>query len=651
MGRLIPVLRTVAAGAAAILIGASALAAGPIEQCFNFMKGQDYPRAVQAGREAVRQNPREGDAHFCLGQAFRAQGNVDVAQKELLQAEQLFSKKGDLAGVYQLLGNVASEKGDLQQALSYQSRALGLCRELGNRPCEATQLSNIAVVFQDRGELDKALDYYLQSLNLTTNEAGKATQYNNVSMLYAEREEYDRAIEYIDKAIGISRRYGDYHSAATELLNKGEVLTERGDHDAAERALEEGLEAIRKVGDKHWESVGLAYLGRLARARGNLDLAKAKYQDAMNLARSIGYTQAAESYARIIASLKKDATTVSYGVVEIGSKGVKAAAVASFFDDQGRLRYLTGFKKSINTDVIKGVTDTGEFSADAIDATAQATNSLITELRANAKNIGDNIFVAGSSALSMAMNRDDLGARIKALTGIDPMFINSAQEMTFALVGSVPDESTHKTALLDIGSGNGRIGYLISARGDRKEGQATIDIRSGSVSLTDLANKTRAPGESYIVALNRVVEKEIAPRFASDVKQYPVLSKHKYLVAVGGAAWAMATLMHPENQGAYVALSFQDFRDYFDRISTNPDAVLNPDLSGISDPKVREAAAKQVESVKKVFTVENLQAGARLLKLVADTVPIGKADIYFGRDGNWAYGLAAGIMASRRLGK
>lgn len=645
------IFKTVAAGICAAFIGASALAATPTEQCYNFKKAQDYPRAVQAAREGVRQNPRDGDAQFCLGASYAKLGEIDLALKALLQAEQLFSKKSDLALVYMNLGVVVSDKGDLQQALNYHSRALGLCREIADRGCESTQLNNIAVVFQDRGDFDKALDYYQQSLNLKPKEANSASTYNNIAMVYSVREEYAKAVEYIEQSISMDRRFGNYHSAARETLNKGSVQISQGNYDAAEKTLDEGLIAIRKVGDKNWESIGIGYFGQLARARGNLELAKAKYQEALDLARSIGATQHVETYSRILASLKKDATTVSYGVVEIGSKGVKAAAVTSFNDDQGRPRYQTGFKKSVNTDVIKGVMETGEFSTDAMDATAQATKALVDEMKTNSKNIGDNVFVAGSSALSFAMNRDELGARIKALTGIEPKFINSSQEMMFALVGSVPDEYSHKTALLDIGSGNGRIGYLISARGDRKAGQATIDLRAGSVSLADLANKNRAPGESFVAALNRMVEKEIAPRFASDVKQYPVLSRHKYLVVVGGAAWAMSTLMYPENQAAYVALTLQDFKDYSDRISANPDAVLNPDLSGIADQKIRETAAKQVESVKKVFTVENLQAGARLLKLVADTVPVGKAEIFFGRDGNWAYGLAASIMSSRRLAK
>lgn len=641
----------IVAFATACLITVSAFAATPIENCFNYKKAQDYPRAVQAGREAVRLAPKSGDSYSCLGESYRQLGDLDLALKNLLQAERLYSRKSDLSIVYSQLGQIASLKGDLQQSLNYYSRSLGLVREIGDKSGESAGLNNIAGVFRDRGDLDKALDYYQQSLAIESVESKKSTTYNNIALIYSDREDYVTAVEYLDKAISIDRRFGNYHGAAKYLLNKGFVQTEQRKFDDAETTLNEGLVAIRKVGDQYWESVALGYLGELAEARGAIDVAKSKYQEALQLARTAGATSKAESIARKIALLQKDSTTVSYGVVEVGSKGVKAAVVTSFMDEQGRLRYQTGFKKSINTDVLQGVVDTGEFSPEAIGNTAKAANDLVAEIRSNAKNIGDNIFIAGSSALSSAMNRDELGIKVQELTGIKPAFINSAQELVFAMIGSIPDKLLYKTALLDIGSGNGRIGYLTSPKGDRKSGQAVIDLRAGSTSLTDLANKSKAPGESYITALNRVVEKDIAPRFASDIKQYPVLSRHQHLMIVGGAAWSMTTLMHPENQGANVQLSLEDFNNYYDRITQNPDALLNPDLSVITDQKVRESAIKQVEAVKKTFTVENLQAGARILKLVADTVPLGKADIYFNRDGNWAYGYAAGIMFAKRVTK
>jgi len=312
-------INRVAGFVVASLLAITAYAATPLEQCLSYSKAQDYPRALQAGREAVRSAPQSGDAYRCLGRTYDNLGDLDLALKNYLQAERLFSRKGDLSLVYSDLGGIANRKGDLQQALNYYSRTLGLDRELGNRSGESADLSNIAVIFHSRGDLDKALDYFQQSLNIEPAEASKGTKYNNIALVYSDLEEYSKATEYLDKAIAIERRYGNYHGAARAILNKGAVQIDARKLDDAEASLNEGLAAIRKVGDQYWEAVALAYFGNLAEARGQLDLARNKYQEALQLARAAGATSNAESYARKIARLKKDAATVSYGVVEICS--------------------------------------------------------------------------------------------------------------------------------------------------------------------------------------------------------------------------------------------------------------------------------------------------------------------------------------------
>lgn len=171
------------------------------------------------------------------------------------------------------------------------------------------------------------------------------------------------------------------------------------------------------------------------------------------------------------------------------------------------------------------------------------------------------------------------------------------------------------------------------------------------MSLAELANKVRKPGEDYLPALERVVGQDIAPKVAAELKQYPVIRKHKYFLLVGGAAWAMSTMLHPEKQGAYVSLSASDLSLWYDRLAANPDAALNPDLAKIADDKLREKAQRQIDAVKKTFTVENLLAGARLLKRVAEADPFGSADLYFARDGSWGYGLAEAAAIYRRVSK
>lgn len=640
-----PLLAFIAAG----MLGLGAAQASiKTQECFNFVKAQDYARAIQAGRQASRDTPQLADAHFCLGRAYSQSGNFDAALRSLQQAEQLYTGKSELINTYALLGRVASLKGDLQQALNYHSRELALARETGQRSAEATALNNIALVFSDQGNGSKALNYLQQSVQIEPHEQNLATPYNNLAMLYTERGEHARALEYLDKSIALNQRYGQYHTAARSMLNKGAVQTTMGQLQQAQSTLQEGLEAIRKVGDKYWEATAQAYLGQLATARKQQSIALQHYKEALRLARLTGATTLVEYVAQTLDAQQRTATALSYGVVEIGAKGVKAAVVTSSRDGEGRSRYETGFRKAINTNLIQGVSERGEFDPDAMDNTVSAVQELIQGIRSSNPNWSSTITIAGSSALASATNRQELADKLQRATGITPIFIHSAQELRYAIQSTVNPSDSHQTALLDIGSGNARIGYLIAPSAGRPAGQATLDMPIGSITLSALAQKAQQPGETYLSALNRVVEREIQPKIQNDIAQYPVLRRHKNFMLVGGAAWAMATLMHPENQSNYVPIQRHELSDYYNRLTQNPQSLLNQDLGGIGDPAIKARAEKEIASVKAVFTLDNLQAGARILKMVADIDPFGSAGIYFARQGNWAYGLAEAQALTQR---
>jgi tetratricopeptide (TPR) repeat protein len=113
---------------------------------------------------------------------------------------------------------------------------------LGTKNEEATALNNIALIYDKKGELDKALDYYEQSLRLKS-EKEKAPTYNNIALIYNQKGDHKKAIGYLTKAIEISERVGDYHETAMMILNLGE--TYRGAKDFSKA--EENLNSVQKA--------------------------------------------------------------------------------------------------------------------------------------------------------------------------------------------------------------------------------------------------------------------------------------------------------------------------------------------------------------------------------------------------------------------
>ncbi|MGC9187660.1 MAG: tetratricopeptide repeat protein, partial [Fervidicoccaceae archaeon] len=177
------------------------------QDCFNYIKAQDYQRALRSGLEAVRIYPNSVDANLCVGESYRDLGQYNQAIKYLKTAEKYAASKSDLNLIYNFEGTVYGNLGDYNNALLYANRALSLDIELGDKDIESTNLSNIAYIYQNLGDLDKALEYYKKSLAIS-NEKDKAAIYNNIGSIYYYKNEYDQAIDYFKKAIAISQRFG-----------------------------------------------------------------------------------------------------------------------------------------------------------------------------------------------------------------------------------------------------------------------------------------------------------------------------------------------------------------------------------------------------------------------------------------------------------
>jgi len=607
-----------------------AFAQPEVDACFNFYDASDYKRAIEAGKRAIKKYPNNPVAHYCLGISYYAIGELKLALEHMKRAESLTSNKEHLMYIYNQIGMIYSGMGNLDDALLYYSRSLSLARDLGDRRAQAANLNNIAEIYRDKGELDKALDYYEESLRLQTDEKEKAPTYNNIAIIYGKKGNYQKAVEYFQKAIEIDERYGNYHGASRTKLNLGDTYRKMKDYEKAEKYLLEGLQGVKKVGDKFWEATGYNYLGRLYRDKGDIKTAKDYLTRAYDLFKSIGAEDDALDALLSLQELEKPRVAI-YGGVEVGSKGVKAQAYRIGLKEDEFYDLQEVFRESINTTIIAGVKETGAFSKDGIEETAQAVKTLIEKLKEKGVP-GNNIFVVTSSAISSVKNRDELAKRVEELTGYKLEFLAIKDAVLYGIAGAVPPKYFYNSIFVYVGSGNTKIGYL------EKVGDS-INVRSfelpyGTVSLTERASK----GKDFRRELVEVLSKEVEPLLKREAQKNPAYLNRKNVFLVGGIVWAITTLQKPEQvEEAYVRLSASDTRNFMQAIRQNPDRVLNPDLSKLK-PEVRDKAKKQIEKVKDVFSVDNLYAGGMLLESLGKGLKFEKRNLLFPRYGNWLVG-------------
>jgi len=171
-----------------------------IDKCYNYLDAQEYQRAIESGKRAVKLYSKNVNAYFCLGMTYFKVGELKLALSSIRNAEKLATSKTDLTGIYSWLGLIYEKMGDFDNAFLYYSKSLSLAKDIGDRKAEAFMLTNIAETFRQRGEYDKALKYYEESLKLQYDEKGKAPVYNNIALVYSAKGDLKKSYRVSGKS-------------------------------------------------------------------------------------------------------------------------------------------------------------------------------------------------------------------------------------------------------------------------------------------------------------------------------------------------------------------------------------------------------------------------------------------------------------------
>lgn len=100
----------------------------------------------------------------------------------------------------------------------------------------AAVFHNFGSLIADRGDYDKALEYYNQSLKISGelgDRAGTAYSLGQIGIIYRNRGEYNKALENYEQVLGISEELGDRSSIAIAFHEIGKLFVDVGRYDEA----------------------------------------------------------------------------------------------------------------------------------------------------------------------------------------------------------------------------------------------------------------------------------------------------------------------------------------------------------------------------------------------------------------------------------
>ncbi len=191
------------------------------------------------------------------------------------------------------LGILKMKSGEYTKGLEFYERSLPYFPQTTEGlASKATALNNLANANQRLGETRRALEIYIQSLELKKEGRSRAISLDNVGGVYAELGDYQLALDHHQQALMTFRELGLIRDEAVALNNIAMVWGKIGDFSQAIEYMLQSLARIRETGDKHEEAYGLYNAGNFSLRMGDTRQALEYANQSINLSRAHKFSRA-----------------------------------------------------------------------------------------------------------------------------------------------------------------------------------------------------------------------------------------------------------------------------------------------------------------------------------------------------------------------
>ena len=230
-------------------------------------------QALEALREAGH-NYRSGDLLLLLGFAQYRLNHYEDALASFMEMKELPTEafeERSVANAYNNLAKIYQDLGDYNKAYQYNIEVLRI-HESNNDSLEiAGSLYGLGSILYYQQNYQDAFDYYQRSLSICEAIGNQKVVYSclgAIASVYIKTEEYDKALEYSKHSLAIAEELSYRTGVSYALQIIGSIYEGMGNLPEAKRYFLESITIKEEVGDK-WSLIG-SYLA-LGRVLNELD--------------------------------------------------------------------------------------------------------------------------------------------------------------------------------------------------------------------------------------------------------------------------------------------------------------------------------------------------------------------------------------------
>lgn len=259
---------------------------------------QAYKKSNSLLNELIKHNADSllfAETYFTKSRIEIELGKYDLAFDSSKKALGIYLKSGDslgLAQVYNVLGVYYYFQNELDSTLTYYLKSYDIKKKLDFEYQEmAVSAYNIAMVYEDTGRTEEAMELYLETEKYLLQENGYLTflsdVYIGIAHIYKYKQDFDQAEKYADKAMDVGlQTYSEYNPHMTFVYTSyANILISKNKYKEGIELLEKGLEIRKKTyGLNHkWTCESYTSLAKAYELDGQIELAEENFKKSIEI--------------------------------------------------------------------------------------------------------------------------------------------------------------------------------------------------------------------------------------------------------------------------------------------------------------------------------------------------------------------------------
>ncbi len=194
----------------------------------------------------------EGEILQELGMIDRSQGRINIAERRLSRALELFKQEKDTNGISDVLsslGSIEFTKGNIDIGARYTVQSVKLAEKVDNKHVAVVGYMNLGTSYLQQSEFDNAEKYFNKAAEISKEmplSESVINLYNLVGILHAYRGELDKALEIFQRDLELSSKNNLVGAHVECLQYLGQFYFEAGDMAKSMSYFQQGLEIAKE---------------------------------------------------------------------------------------------------------------------------------------------------------------------------------------------------------------------------------------------------------------------------------------------------------------------------------------------------------------------------------------------------------------------